>query len=122
MPNSLEFHSARASRMPRRAVGSLGVFYATLTGADAPTLDASNKLLALLTICAMGLSAGFGLSAWRADAAWAYDAASAFEVDPSLGAPPGGFWHNVKKWCDRLQLIAFAFGLLAGVILTLRLL
>jgi hypothetical protein len=66
-----ESHMEARKLLTAMAVGSLGVLYATLTGRDAPALAAYSKILAILAIFAMGLSAAFGFAAWRADARWA---------------------------------------------------
>lgn len=70
----------------------------------------------------MALAAGFGLAAWRADVAWAYRAAKNFKDNPGLEKPYDDPWHEIKKWCDRLQLGIFGVGLLLAALLTIRLL
>jgi hypothetical protein len=115
-------HAEARKLLTAMAVGSVGVLYATLTGKDAPTLEACTKSLAFLSIVAMALSAGCGLFAWRADSAWAFRAAKNFQKDPALDAPDGGRWHDVKKSLDVAQLTLFVFGLAVAVALTLRLL
>ena len=115
-------HAEARKLLTAMAVASFGVLYATLTGKDAPTLDAWSKSLAFLGIVAMALSTGCGLFAWRADAAWAYRAAKNFQKDPKLEVPDGGYWHKVKKSFDVTQLILFVFGLVVAMALTLRLL
>jgi hypothetical protein len=115
-------HEEARKLLTGMAVGSLGVLYATLTGKEAPVLNAYSRWLALAAVVSMALSAGFGIVAWRADAAWAYNAAKNFENDPSLTTPDGGRWHDLKKWCDWLQVGAFGFGLGMAALLTLYLL
>lgn len=117
-----ESHSEVRKLLTTMAVGSLGVLYATLTGKDAPALDAYGRWLALAAVILMVLAAGFGLAAWRADAAWAYRAAKNFEAHPELVVPNGDPWHLFKKWCDWLQVALFGAGLLLAALLTLRLL
>jgi hypothetical protein len=113
-------HAEARKLLTGMAVGTIGVLYATLTGKNAPTLDALNKWLVLLTVVMMALSAGFGLAAWRADAAWAYKAGENFRKRPEQTKPNGSPWHDVKQFCDIVQLVLFAHGLLFAAILTLR--
>ena len=114
-----ESHAEARKFLTAMAVGTLAVLYATLTGKDAPSLADENRLIAILAIMAMALSAGSGLAAWRADAAWAFTAGNR---SPKRGKPDGGWWHDIKKWCDYSQVATFAAGLLLTAILTLRLL
>jgi hypothetical protein len=116
-------HEAARKLLTGMAVGSFGVLYATLTGKDAPMLDAGNNKLALLSIVTMAVSAGCGLFAWRADAAWAYQVAKCFEKTPALERPPRDIsWHKVKKLLEFAQLTLFLLGLALATALTLRLL
>jgi hypothetical protein len=112
-------HTEARKLLTGMSVGAIGILYATLTGNNATTLDAMNKLLVLVTVVAMALSTGFGLAAWRADAAWAYKAAKNYK--PEQIKPDGGPWHDVKKFCDRVQFALFAYGLLLAAIVTIRL-
>ena len=69
----MTFTSEPASHMQKlgntaMAVGIVAVLYATLTGKEAPALADQNRLIAILAIIALTLSAGCGLAAWRADA------------------------------------------------------
>jgi hypothetical protein len=115
-------HAEARKLLTAMSVGTLGVIYATLTHKDAPTLDAYDKALAILSIVSMTLSAGFGLAAWRADAAWAFRTAENFKKHPTAVKPNGGCWHLVKKSCDIAQLTFFGLGLLMAASLTLGLL
>jgi heme A synthase len=113
-----ESHAEARKFLTAMAVGMLAILYATLTGKEAPTLADQNRLIAILAIIILALSAGSGLAAWRADAAWAFTAGNR---PPKGGKPDGGWWHEIKKWCDYSQLGTFLAGLLLTAILTLRL-
>jgi hypothetical protein len=115
-------HAEARKLLTGLAVGSVGVFYATLTGTNRPVLDGWSKWLAIISLGLMASSAGFGLAAWRADAAWAYRAAIEFERDSTLTSPYQGAAHFIKKWCDLAQLFLFMLGLLAAAVLTFLLL
>lgn len=114
-----DLHSEARRFLTAMAVGSLGVLYATLTGKAAPPLIASDRLIAIIAILAMAISAAFGLASWRADAAWAYRAGK--NPPTENNQPDGGVWHQVKKVCDLVQLVLFGVGLLLSASLALRL-
>ena len=82
-------------------------------------LIASDRLIAIIAILTMAMSAAFGLASWRADAAWAYRAGKNPPKDNNQ--PDGGVWHEVKKVCDLVQLVLFGVGLLLSASLALRL-
>jgi hypothetical protein len=114
-------HSEARKLVTGLAVGSLGVFYATLTGKDPPVLDASSKFLVFWIIVLMGVSTLSGLVAWWAGARWSYNVASAYEKEPNRTTFPDVPPHGLKKLCDFILVVAFGIGIALALVFVLRL-
>ena len=101
-------------------MGSIGVLYATLVGREPSSLQNDGEYLAIAIVVVMTLAALCGLSAWRADAAWACHSARYAANKGSRDDRQR--WLNVRRWCDRAQVVSFGIGLVLAAWLTIGIL